>query len=78
MKVARSATERSNVLMQPVPSPSQDSVPILHRAGVRREVVVLGDRHVDELVGLDQGLVDGPLVQRLAGQPHLAKAMRRR
>ena len=39
------------------------------------EVVVLGDRDVDDLVGVDERRVDRPLVEHLALQAHLAEAM---
>ena len=55
--------------------PPSDAVPVLHRAGVLREVVVLGDGHVDDLVGVDERRVDRPLVEHVALQAHRAEAV---
>ena len=57
--------------------PPSDAVPVLHRRGVLGEVVVLGDGHVDDLVGVDERREDGPLVEHLALEAHRAEAVLR-
>ncbi len=59
-----------DVLVQAVAPAADDAVPVLHSAGEPGQVVVLGHRHVDDLVRVDQGREDRPLVEDLAVHPH--------
>ena len=67
-----------DVLVKSVSSPAENAVPVLHGGGVFGQVVVLGHGHVDDLVGLDEGRENGPLVEHFALQARRTEPMLRR
>ena len=75
MNVARSAIDDVDALVQAVSPPAEDAVPVLHRRRELGEVVVLGDRDVDDLVGVDQRREDRPLVEHIALEAHRAETV---
>ena len=70
MNVARSAIETSMFWCRRLRRPPSEPYQFFIAAGVLREVVVLGDRHVDDLVGVDERRVDRPLVEHVAVEAH--------
>src|SRR5712691_2747033 len=55
-----------NLLMQLVALSTEHAVPILHSESCARKCVVLRDRHVDDLVDIQEGIEYLPLAQNFS------------
>ena len=55
-----------NALVQAMTLAAEDAVPVLHTECTAGEAVMLGDRDVDDLVGFEKRLIDGPILEEIA------------
>ena len=65
-----------NLLVQPVSLAAQNPVPVLHAQRCAGKLVMLGDRQIENLVGLEKRREYRPALQHHAAQFHLAKQLR--
>lgn len=63
-----------NVLVKLRALSAENAVPVLHAKGDAGEAVMLGDGDIDDLVGLEERLKNGLVLQEVAAKVNLFKA----